>query len=495
VSGWASKSDLDEIDWIYVPISRSDIGSGYVGFCAFIKQPSIFTALRLRLLAADKEGNELRDSLQHQRLLFGRVVIESVELVGEHGVWISGWTADPEAMSLQINGKYYSVDTTCTYFYNRTDVSAVVGDGAKGFVTGLLHEINRTPNTRISVQINLNGIEQQVFEVQRDHIRNRIKTAKLLLALPTPLEGLRERFDLVEMGLLSKQHFPSESGYVSIRNNVYVRDLGIDISIVIPFYGNLHFAELQAATISRLQQDISEKIEIVYVNDNPDLKNEFSRTIEALTLKYGMPMTLVQNAENVGFSESVNNGVKESSGGFTMILNSDCFFDDCSKLSQLIQLMDSLPVFGLVAPISLRPDRSVDHIQMEPVFVHEKSMYFYRHLGQGVPHDSIKMDNLVEVDFVTGCCLLTTKENFVSAGMFDTSSVIGDFEDASLCLQYRSNGLHVAATSLISVIHLGRASLREVQLSEIGERVSALNALIHNRYLGCVNDNMKVEVD
>jgi GT2 family glycosyltransferase len=206
-------------------------------------------------------------------------------------------------------------------------------------------------------------------------------------------------------------------------------------------------------------------------------------------------MKLVQNRENVGFSESVNNGVCESLGRYTLILNSDCFFDDCSKFSELLQVMESSPNVGLVAPISLRPDRSVDHFQMGPVFVDRKSLYFYRHLGQGAPHDLFKNIELSEVDFVTGCCLFTSKENFVAAGMLDTSSVIGDFEDATLCLQYRSVGLRVAATSLISVVHLGRASLREIQLSEIGEVLSALNAVIHNRYLQSQNDALNVGVD
>jgi GT2 family glycosyltransferase len=178
---------------------------------------------------------------------------------------------------------------------------------------------------------------------------------------------------------------------------------------------------------------------------------------------------------------------------YSLILNSVCFFVDGSKLDEVIHLMNSLPNIGLVAPISIKPDRSVDHTQMEPIFVREKSMYFYRHRGQGVPEYAIKMEDLSEVLFVTGCCLLTLRDSFMKAGMFDTSPIVGDFEDATLCLQYRSIGLGVAATSMISVVHLGRASLRELQLSSVGEKISAFNALIHNRYLENISTPMKEE--
>jgi GT2 family glycosyltransferase len=245
----------------------------------------------------------------------------------------------------------------------------------------------------------------------------------------------------------------------------------------------MHFAELHVSSLWRFRNHTNENFEIVFVNDDPNLEREFDRTVDLLSTKYGVPISLIQNQVNVGFSESVNNGVNESSGEKLVLLNSDCFFEKNSNFTELFEIMDNDPDLGLLAPLSVKPDQTIDHIEMEPIFVPEKSMYFYRHLGQGLPIGSQKLGAFQNVNFVTGCCLVTRKNDFLRVGMLDTAPIIGDFEDATLCLQYRKYNLTVATTSIVWATHLGRASLRELQLSAVGENVSAFNAHIHNEYL------------
>lgn len=484
ILGWAKKSILEQTNWIHQLQSRIDISEDSFGFSAIALKPNILTKIRLKILGKEKESSGLFEALEGARQLFGLGIVESALIVGNFGLWLSGWTASPSKTIIRIGAKSYPLNDKTAYLYERQDIDQFVGGEARAYVFKIIDEdLTNVCTMGVKVQILVNGIAQHEKMIYRDESLNRIQTGKTMLGLQTPVNGLIKRFRIVESDLLRKKYFESESKYTLKKNHCYPADAKVNFSFVIPFYGNMHFAELHISSLWRFRNQVNEEFEIVFVNDDPSLAGEFDRTVELLGLKYGVPIALVQNRVNVGFSESVNNGVSESSGEFIIILNSDCFIEKNSVFAEIFKLMDRHPDIGLIAPMSVRPDQTIDHIEMEPIYISEKSMYFYRHLGQGLPLGSHRIGALYDVKFVTGCCLVTRKHDFQRVGMFDTAPIIGDFEDATLCLQYRKNNYSVATTSVVWVTHLGRASLRELQLSAIGENVSAFNSFIHNEYL------------
>jgi GT2 family glycosyltransferase len=484
ITGWAKKSILEETNWIHKFHNRPDIRDGCSGFSAIALKPNLFTKFKLKVIGKDKESSELFHALESTRIHFGLGFIENARMVGEFGIWLSGWTSSPSQTVIRIGTKNYAINDRCAYMFERPDIDQIFDSEARAYVLGIMDEdLTKHSGFEIKAQIVVNGILQHELPISRDKSLNRIQTGKLLLGLQTPIDGLVERYRLVESELLKKEYFKSESKYTIKRNQCYLADERVNVSFVIPFYGNMHFAELHVSSLWRFRNHTNENFEIVFVNDDPNLEREFDRTVDLLSTKYGVPISLIQNQVNVGFSESVNNGVNESSGEKLVLLNSDCFFEKNSNFTELFEIMDNDPDLGLLAPLSVKPDQTIDHIEMEPIFVPEKSMYFYRHLGQGLPIGSQKLGAFQNVNFVTGCCLVTRKNDFLRVGMLDTAPIIGDFEDATLCLQYRKYNLTVATTSIVWATHLGRASLRELQLSAVGENVSAFNAHIHNEYL------------
>jgi GT2 family glycosyltransferase len=59
---------------------------------------------------------------------------------------------------------------------------------------------------------------------------------------------------------------------------------------------------------------------------------------------------------------------------------------------------------------------------------------------------------------ITGACMVMRRSLALDLGGFDESFIIGDFEDADLCLKVRARGLSCAIASDVQLYHLERKS-------------------------------------
>ena len=169
---------------------------------------------------------------------------------------------------------------------------------------------------------------------------------------------------------------------------------------------------------------------------------------------------LIQNQENIGFSRANNQGIAASTGRYVLLLNSDTIVKP-GALTGLVEFMDTHPDVGIVGPRLLRPDSEPQAF----AFGGDPTLgYLLRrgisHLLLKRPLHDWKTNQVKEVDWVSGACLLARREAIDQAGLLD-ENIFMYFEDNDWCLRIRQAGWKVYYNPHVEIIHLGGQSLKQ----------------------------------
>jgi GT2 family glycosyltransferase len=174
---------------------------------------------------------------------------------------------------------------------------------------------------------------------------------------------------------------------------------------------------------------------------------------------------VVHTGENLGFPAGVNRGLAHADG-HVLLLNSDTIVPR-GWLTRLVAALESHPRIGAVGPMTnhvsgpqLIP--GVEPGSMEAInrFANER---YASYRGQ-----------LAEIDRLVGFCLLIRDEAFSTAGLFDESFGIGNFEDDDYCIRIRKAGYRVCVAEDCFVFHYGSRTFRAM-----GIHGNAYNDLIN----------------
>ena len=225
-------------------------------------------------------------------------------------------------------------------------------------------------------------------------------------------------------------------------------------SIVIPLYGRLDFLTYQAALFDAAEHAGDE---IIYVLDQPERKSEFLELARIAHVKTRIPFRLLMPSQNLGFAGASNLGLKKARGKYVCFLNSDVVPKRPDWVSGLIASLESRQQIGVIGALMLFEDETTQHAGMDferlPQF---GNMLFPFHPRKG---RLCRNDRGVEaVPAVTGACMLMDIELCRRLRGFDEDYVVGDFEDADLCMKVRQEGLICAVDTGVAVYHLERQS-------------------------------------
>jgi GT2 family glycosyltransferase len=246
-------------------------------------------------------------------------------------------------------------------------------------------------------------------------------------------------------------------------------------SLVIPLHRRIDFLEVQLALFSG--QACMAGADIVYVVDDPERQAEARTLATSAFARFGVPFRLLQPSRNLGFARASNAGLKAARGALVCFMNSDVFPDTPDWLTRLGTHLAQDGSLGLVAPMLLFADGSVQHRGME---LHPLARFggwrFPRHTGKGLRPEGA---GLARVAAVTGACMVMRRALAEKLGGFDESFVIGDFEDSDLCLRAARAGFGAAVDRDVRALHLERQS----QGAEAPWRMGATlyNAWVHER--------------
>ena len=181
------------------------------------------------------------------------------------------------------------------------------------------------------------------------------------------------------------------------------------------------------------------------------------------------------NRENVGFARGVNQGLAATSGSTVLIMNPDCRLVP-GAFDALHRELDRSDRIAVVGPRILNPDGSVQgSARGDPDML---TGLFGRTtlLRRALPRLAVSRRNVVtdagaggasvEVDWVSGACMLARRSALLQVNGFDERYFLY-WEDADLCRRLRGKGYRIHYVPGATAIHRVGHSSREVRSSAI----------------------------
>lgn len=225
-------------------------------------------------------------------------------------------------------------------------------------------------------------------------------------------------------------------------------------SIIIPLYGRIDFLEYQLAFFADL---LSPDHEILYVLDDPDRAVETEALAVSSSARFERPFRLLMLSHNVGFAPANNIGLAHARGDCICFLNSDVFPRNPDWLERMLETLIVEPNVGIVGARLVYEDGTLQHdgctFERLPEFGNWR---FPMHPGKGRRVESTV--DVSDASMVTGACMVMRRSLAVELGGFDDGYVIGDFEDADLCLRVIGRGLRCVVDNQAELYHLERQS-------------------------------------
>jgi ADP-heptose:LPS heptosyltransferase/GT2 family glycosyltransferase len=172
--------------------------------------------------------------------------------------------------------------------------------------------------------------------------------------------------------------------------------------------------------------------------------------------------TLIHAPGDFNWSVFNNTAAARAKGRFLLFLNDDTEIIDPDWLDALLEHA-SRPEVGIVGPLLLYPDRSVQHAGMM-LDGTGRGRHAFRHLAadDGGYFGLARTER--NVIAVTGACLLTRRDAFESLGRFDESHAVIN-NDLDYCLRAWRSGLLTVYTPHARLLHHELSSRKSLQES------------------------------
>jgi GT2 family glycosyltransferase len=172
----------------------------------------------------------------------------------------------------------------------------------------------------------------------------------------------------------------------------------------------------------------------------------------------------IQSAENLGFAGANNLAFRHSSGASVLFLNPDTEIIG-SALQTMLAVLQSSPDTAIAGPRLLNSDGSVQTscIQRFPTILNQ--LLDSEYLRRKFPRAGIwgmrplwdEPASPVEVEVISGACLMIRRDALEQAGLFSTRYFMYS-EDVDLCYEVKRSGQKVHYANAATVIHHGGRS-------------------------------------
>lgn len=228
------------------------------------------------------------------------------------------------------------------------------------------------------------------------------------------------------------------------------------VSIIIPVY-NQYLYTMQCLNSILLSGDPT-PYEIILADDN---SNDETKNIK----QHVFNIKISRNNTNMGYIQNCNNAVKLATGKYLYFLNNDTVVQK-NWLAELVHVFDIRPDAGVVGSKIYNPDHS---LQECGVFMFADGFCNRFSLD---PDDSQHM-YLKQVDYVSGCSLMTPKKMFDEIGGFDVLFFPAYCDDPDYCLEVLKRGYKTYVQPKSQIIHFGGITY-DSQVTSLQERNNRL---------------------
>jgi len=176
---------------------------------------------------------------------------------------------------------------------------------------------------------------------------------------------------------------------------------------------------------------------------------------------------LVRNPRNVGFGAAHNQALRDASGRFWLVLNSDAS-PRPGALGALVSFLDAHPGVAVAGPKLLYPDGSVQPSRrrfptLATLFLESTQLQRFS------PNNAVLRryyvadrsdDESQEVDWLVGACLCIRAQAVEQVGLFDERFFMYS-EELDVCRRFRAAGWQIAYVPQAEVVHLEGGSTRQ----------------------------------
>lgn len=231
-----------------------------------------------------------------------------------------------------------------------------------------------------------------------------------------------------------------------------------DLSIVIVSYNTRKITHQCLESIYRSFRSYKSKdapiFEIILI-DNASTKDDSAVYLSDYAQKH-KNIVFVANTTNIGFGPANNQGVKLASGKYILLLNSDTVIlkDAIHKLYSFYKKNENTKHF--IGPKLFNRDMTPQHSAAPfyslPVIF---GALFLKGDYWGLTRYSPKI--LRKVDWVSGACIMTTKEYFEKVGGFD-ETIFMYMEEVDLLYRAKKMQMNTYFYPKSKIVHLGSAS-------------------------------------
>ena len=245
----------------------------------------------------------------------------------------------------------------------------------------------------------------------------------------------------------------------------------IEVSIIIVSYNTQ--AILRDCINSIQEANLKYNFEIIIVDNASD-----DSTVLMIE-NYFPDIILIKNKENLMFSKANNIGIKNATGKYVLLLNSDTLIAK-DELEKLINFLNQNPLVSAVGPRILNFDGTIQSESFPFDSLHNLLSNYLKVLhwpipifykNKILPKGFIGLQNGVtrKTGWISGCCMLINKDKLLNKiGLLDEDLLFYG-EDVEWC--YRANkrneSIYVFPDS--QIIHLGGASTNGEVLLKIRE--------------------------
>jgi hypothetical protein len=213
---------------------------------------------------------------------------------------------------------------------------------------------------------------------------------------------------------------------------------------------------------------------------------------------------LKRHGVNKGFARAANEGIKDSTSRYILLINPDTYATN-GFLLPIVQYMEDNQDVGIVGPRITNKDGTVQgsarsHPTLLTALFGRSSL-----LSKWFPGNPVTRRNLIdrccdgshpiEVDWVSGACMVVRREAINDVGLLDERFFMY-WEDADWCRRMRDRGWKVMYFPQSSVVHFVGGSSERLRVRSILEFHKSAYRLFdkYNKYFSWVVKPMVVGV-
>ncbi|MCL4479017.1 MAG: glycosyltransferase family 2 protein [Deltaproteobacteria bacterium] len=210
-------------------------------------------------------------------------------------------------------------------------------------------------------------------------------------------------------------------------------------------------------------QSIQDKIDAkrcpyeVIVSDNGSVDS----SIEAIHERFPW-VKVIENNANLGFSKANNVAVKQAKGEVLFIFNPDTLV--IKGMEEMVEHIREHKEIGIMGPVIYDQDNNMDlytcFLEYSPLHLFLGTFFdpYYNRRRNHNLMTRMKSFSPVEVDKISGACMLIRKELFDKVGGFDETFFFGG-EEQDICLTVKENGYAIKLFPLAEIVHFRSKSI------------------------------------